>query len=71
MRSRSLAGAVLAALAVARMFAAAPDAAIKVDQAGYPREASKLAMVVAPEPAARFTVRSASVDLRNVPQPRN
>ena len=41
-------------------FAAAPTAAIKVDQAGYPASAAKIALVPAQSAATAFTVRNAA-----------
>jgi endoglucanase len=43
-------------------FAAGPDAAIKVDQAGYPGAAPKIALVSSAEPASAFVVRRVKDD---------
>src|ERR1700690_1125715 len=52
--------AVLPFLVCCCAVAATPTAEIKVDQAGYPAAAPKLAMVVSNTQAAEFTVRPAA-----------
>jgi len=48
--------ALLLAVSTAAAFAAEPTAAIKVDQAGYPAAARKVALVSSEKPAREFTV---------------
>ena len=48
--------ALLLAVSTAAAFAAEPTAAIKVDQAGYPAAARKIALVSSEKPAREFTV---------------
>ena len=54
--------ALLLVVATAAAFAAEPTAAIKVDQAGYPVAARKVALVSSETPASEFVVRRVKDD---------